>query len=44
MVFTEHCGYHLFPVGADGVEVVRSVPLHGGQEAKPGTAQDPAGT
>ncbi len=25
MVFTEHCGYHMFPVGADGVEVVRAV-------------------
>ena len=23
MVFTEHCGYHVFPVGPDGVEVVR---------------------
>jgi hypothetical protein len=23
MVFTEHCGYHVFPVGAGGVEVVR---------------------
>jgi hypothetical protein len=22
MVFTEHGGYHIFPVGADGVEVV----------------------
>ena len=27
MVFTEHCGYHVFPVGASGVEVTRSVPL-----------------
>ena len=26
MVFTEHCGYHVFPVGADGVQVVRAVP------------------
>jgi hypothetical protein len=26
MVFTEHCGYHVFPVGAGGVEVLRSVP------------------
>ncbi|MFO0811309.1 MAG: hypothetical protein U0746_21985 [Gemmataceae bacterium] len=25
MVFTEHCGYHVFPVGADGVEVVRAI-------------------
>ena len=27
MVFTEHCGYHVFPVGAGGVQVVRAVPL-----------------
>jgi hypothetical protein len=27
MVFTEHCGYHVFPVGAGGVEVVRTVSL-----------------
>ena len=27
MVFTEHCGYHVFPVGAGGVKVVREVPL-----------------
>jgi hypothetical protein len=27
MVFTEHCGYHVFPVGAAGVEVVQAVPL-----------------
>ena len=26
MVFTEHCGYHLFPVGASCVQVLRSVP------------------
>ena len=26
MVFTEHCGYHVFPVGPDGVEVRRAVP------------------
>jgi hypothetical protein len=32
MVFTEHCGYHLFPVGAGGVEVVRAVPLAKGQD------------
>lgn len=25
MVFTEHCGYHVFPVGAGGVQVVREV-------------------
>ena len=25
MVFTEHCGYHVFPVGTDGVQVVRAV-------------------
>jgi hypothetical protein len=22
MVFTEHCGYHVFPVGNDGVQVL----------------------
>jgi hypothetical protein len=27
MVFTEHCGYHVFPVGAGGVQVMRAVPL-----------------
>jgi len=27
MVFTEHCGYHVFPVGAGGVQVVRTIPL-----------------
>ena len=27
MVFSEHCGYHLFPVGVGGVLVLRSVPL-----------------
>jgi hypothetical protein len=27
MVFTEHCGYHVFPVGVGGVQVVREVPL-----------------
>ena len=27
MVFTEHCGYHVFPVGVGGVKVVRAVPL-----------------
>lgn len=26
MVFTEHCGYHVFPVGMGGVEVLRTVP------------------
>lgn len=30
MVFTEHCGYHVFPVGADGIQVVRTVPLSHG--------------
>jgi len=40
MVFTEHCGYHVFPVGTDGVEVVRSVPLRGSHEAEPGAAAD----
>ena len=24
MVFTEHCGYHIFPIGSDGVETVRT--------------------
>jgi hypothetical protein len=42
MVFTEHCGYHVFPVGADGVEVMRSMPLRGDQEAEPNAAPDPA--
>ncbi len=27
MVFTEHCGYHVFPVGPDEVEVVQPAPL-----------------
>ncbi len=26
MVFTEHCGYHQFPVGAASVEIRRSAP------------------
>jgi len=30
MVFTEHCGYHVFPVGVGGVKVVRAAPLDGG--------------
>ena len=42
MVFTEHCGYHVFPVGAGGVKVMRSVPLHGDQEAEPVAPPDPA--
>ncbi len=40
LVLTEHCGYHAFPVGAGGVEVVRSVALSGGQDAEPGAAGD----
>ena len=43
LVLTEHCGYHVFPVGAGGVRVVRSVPLGGGQDADPGAAPDPVG-
>ena len=43
MVFTEHCGYHVFPVGAGGVQVVRSVPLDGVQDAEPGAAADGGG-
>ena len=31
LVLTEHCGYHVFPVGVDGIEVVRSVPVGGGR-------------
>jgi hypothetical protein len=27
IVFTEHCGYHVFPVGEDGLDIVRSVSL-----------------
>ena len=44
LVLTEHCGYHVFPVGAAGVEVVRAVPLGQRQDADPGAAPDPAGT
>jgi hypothetical protein len=27
MVFTEHCGYHVFPLGDAELEIVQSVPL-----------------
>jgi hypothetical protein len=27
MVFTEHCGYHVFPIGPGEVEVVQASPL-----------------
>jgi hypothetical protein len=40
MVFTEHCGYHVFPVGAVGTEVLRSVPVVGGPDAEPGASAD----
>lgn len=43
MVFTEHCGYHVFPVGAGGVQVVRAVSLGGSQDAEPGGAPDRRG-
>lgn len=33
MVFTEHCGYHVFPVGADGIKVTRAVPTDGTPDA-----------
>ena len=38
-VFTEHCGYHVFPLGDAEVEVLRSV--WPAAEAKPGAAADP---
>ena len=43
MVFTEHCGYHVFPVGSVGVEVLRSVSSAGGADAEPGAAADDGG-
>lgn len=35
MVFTEHCGYHVFPVGTDGVQFVQAMPPDGSADAKP---------
>jgi hypothetical protein len=35
MVFTEHCGYHVFPVGVGGVELVQTVPLGVQPDAEP---------
>ncbi len=40
MVFSEHCGYHLFPVGASGVQVLRSVPWGTSDRAESGAAED----
>ena len=40
MVFSEHCGYHVFPVGAGSVETVRAVLPGGEQDAEPGAAAD----
>ncbi len=35
LVFTEHCGHHEFPVGAGGVQVLRSIPLGVARDAEP---------
>jgi hypothetical protein len=40
MVFTEHCGYHVFPVGPSEVEVVQTAPLAAGQDAERTAAPD----
>lgn len=37
-VFTEHCGYHVFPLGDAEVDVVQSVPPRCGQDGEPGAA------
>ena len=34
LAFAERCGYHVFPVGAGGVHVMRALPLAGGQDAQ----------
>jgi hypothetical protein len=34
MVFTEHCGYHVFAVGPGDVEIVQTVPLGLGTDAE----------
>ncbi|QEH38493.1 hypothetical protein OJF2_70960 [Aquisphaera giovannonii] len=48
IVFTEHCGYHVFPVGADGVEIMRTVSPQASPDAAPapsrGEDQPPAPT
>lgn len=33
-VFTEHCGYHVFPLGDAELEVVQSVSAYTGQEVE----------
>jgi hypothetical protein len=38
MVFTEHCGYHVFPVRAGDVKILRSVPASGDRDVEQGTA------
>jgi hypothetical protein len=39
MVFTEHCGYHMFPVGPGGVHVMHAAPLGPRQAAEQGPPQ-----
>ena len=32
-VFTEHCGYHVFPLGEAELEVVQALPVGGGDDS-----------